>query len=288
MEIQIKNHKIASPTPIETYKAQKNIDQNKKYQTANGLPDSIIIHYTAGSSAVSSAQHLAKTGVGASAHLVIGQKGEIYQVAPFNIQTWHAGESEYGGRKWYNRYSIGIEIDNAGPCTKVGSQYKTWFGKLYNEEDVILAANRNSKQLKYWKTYTEEQIATVTAICDALKTIYPSIKEILGHEEISPGRKEDPGPAFPLDRMRNQILFNSRDEETIQISGSGIIKASTLNIRSGAGGDFEKVAKPLKKDAKVEILQEENGWYKVKTEIEGWVSKAYVERQADATDTTDQ
>ena len=77
-------------------------------------PDMIVVHYTAGSSARTAAEFLAKEEVKASAHLVIGRQGELFQLVPFDTEAWHAGRSSYDGRANLNRYSIGIELDNLG------------------------------------------------------------------------------------------------------------------------------------------------------------------------------
>ena len=71
-------------------------------------PDMIILHYTAGASAAGSAFYLARPDVKASAHVVIGRRGEVIQLVAFDTQAWHAGESSYEGRIGLNRYSIGI------------------------------------------------------------------------------------------------------------------------------------------------------------------------------------
>ena len=168
-------------------------------------PDTIVIHYTAGRNAKSAVDTLVNPGVKASAHLVVGRSGEIFQLVPFDVIAWHAGRSRYGGRKGYNKYSIGIEIDNAGVLVKSGDVYRSWFGATYPEDQVVKAVHRNQNVAKYWHAYTDKQIAAVEEICRVLADAYP-IKDILGHEEISPNRKIDPGPAFPLDKLRRIIL----------------------------------------------------------------------------------
>ena len=60
--------------------------------------DMIVVHYTAGTSARTAAEFLAKEEVKASAHLVIGRQGELFQLVPFDTEAWHAGRSCYGGR----------------------------------------------------------------------------------------------------------------------------------------------------------------------------------------------
>ena len=244
-----------------------------------GLPDTIIIHYTAGASAESSIETLCDPRAKASAHIVVARDGTITQLVPFNVIAWHAGKSSYDGRVGFNRYSIGIEIDNAGRLTKSGNKYYAWFGKAYPEEEVIAAVHRNETELAYWHRYSEEQIQAVFEICSELVDVY-KIKMILGHEEISPGRKVDPGPAFPLDKLRERILMRDRymeDEIAVPLLRNvGMVQASKLNIRSEPLLSASTVAPPLLKGTIVNILQEKLGWYEVKVETRGWVKKEFI------------
>jgi N-acetylmuramoyl-L-alanine amidase len=245
---------------------------------ASGLPDTIIIHFTAGSSAESSIKTLTDPASKASAHLVVGRNGSITQLAPFNVLTWHAGESAYGSRIGFNKYAIGIEIDNAGPLTKRADGFYSWFGRKYEEKDTVYAIHRNQAVARYWHAYTEQQINLVFDLCMLLKKVY-NIKFILGHEEISPKRKEDPGPAFPLDKLREKVLNTARDSEQDEsniVKKEGEVIASKLNIRSLPQDGADKVAMPLAQGAKLKIIESKDGWYKVQTIIEGWVSSKYV------------
>ena len=243
-------------------------------------PDTIVVHYTAGRDAESSVRTLVDPDAKASAHLVVGRKGEIFQLVPFNVIAWNAGRSAYQGRVGFNKYSIGIEIDNAGPLTKNGDNYTSWFGRNYPESEVFYGIHRNQTAPKYWHRYSEEQILIVEDLCRVLIKTYPGISQILGHEEIAPQRKTDPGPAFPLDKLRSNILFSSREEDAepaLEFPAAGVVSASKLNIRSSASGAGEKVANPLPRNSKVTVLEEKNGWYRVRTEIEGWVSANFVD-----------
>ena len=78
------------------------------------LPDTLIIHFTGGSSVSSSVDYMLNPKSKVSAHLVIGRNGEVTQLLPFNAIAWHAGQSSFAGRKQFNNYAIGIELDNAG------------------------------------------------------------------------------------------------------------------------------------------------------------------------------
>jgi N-acetylmuramoyl-L-alanine amidase len=258
--------------------------------TVAGAPDTIIIHFTAGANAQSSIATLCddKTKARVSAHLVVGRDKSITQLVPFNQDAWHAGPSSWGGRESFNKFSIGIEIDNAGPLTKQGSEYFTWFHKSVPVAEVFEGKHRNQNTLSYWQRYTEWQIDKVQEICAALIQEY-DIKYILGHEEISPKIKVDPGPAFPLDKMRERLLTSNRaddgpaekPEEPLKSTEiqSGIVAVEKLNIRSGAGSSNPLVSSPLPYNTPLTVLAESNGWYKVQTKIEGWVYKDYVRIQ---------
>ncbi len=248
------------------------------FNTVSGLPDATIIHYTAMTSFDAAVKVLTTKypgGGNASAHLVIGKNGEVTQLAPFNHRTWHAGESYYNGRMGYNSLSVGIEIDNVGWLKKFGDVYSRKRlkseGFTLPEDKVYQGRHENPKvPYEYWEEYTDDQVDVVFEICGLLREQYGMI-EFLGHDEIAKDRKQDPGPAFPMDELRSEMLKDRSGE--IQ---EGIVNTNLLNIRSGAGTQYEKVAQPLNQNAQVSILEEREGWYKVKTEVEGWVSKKYI------------
>jgi N-acetylmuramoyl-L-alanine amidase len=253
---------------------------NRGGKFAAGGPDSIIIHYTAGSSAESSIRTLCNPDIQASAHLVVGRDGAVTQLIPFDTIAWHAGRSSYQGRVGFNKYSIGIEIDNAGRLSKSGSKFVSWFGRKYEADDVVEAKHRNESKSDYWHAYSEEQISAVSEICEALIRNYP-IDTILGHEEIAPKRKSDPGPAFPLDKLREHMFMADRSQEEeeepdIEFRETGLVTASKLNIRESSDRGARTVAPPLAKGALVKILDEKNGWYQVEAKTTGWVKKDYV------------
>ena len=107
-------------------------------------------------------------GVTVSSHLLISRTGRITQFAPFHRRTWHAGVSSYGGRTGCNDYAIGIELEGTDHVPYAEAQY--------------------------------EQLRGVLA---ALFRAYPrlSLGGVVGHCEIAPGRKTDPGPAFDWPRV---------------------------------------------------------------------------------------
>lgn len=246
----------------------------------DGLPDTIVIHYTAGPSLSSCINTFRDPSVAASAHIVIDTDGSITQCVPLNKIAWHAGHSSWQDRTGINNYSIGIEIVNAGRLEKTGNVWRSWFGKTYPEDQVLRARHRNEDHDDWWHVYTEEQITTTYQLCLQIMRSY-DIQYVLGHEEISPGRKSDPGPAFPLDKLRDRLFHSNRkdQDEAVKSKELGVVTASSLNIRSGPSSTTETIAKPLSRNTEVAILDEHNGWYNVEATLQGWVSKKYIHKQ---------
>lgn len=113
-----------------------------------------------------------------SAHVLIRRDGEVIQFVPFQKRAWHAGESSFQERKRCNDFSIGIELEGADTVPYEPIQYR--------------------------------RLAELTRV---LMRFYPGItpQRIVGHSDIAPGRKTDPGPAFDW-----QYFFNllSNDKES--------------------------------------------------------------------------
>lgn len=269
--MEIKDHRLKEGGNVKEF--TKTPNHSGEFRAGN--LDTIIIHYTAGA-ATTAIRTLTNPRVKASAHVVLARDGSITQLAPFNIITWHAGRSSYKGRTGFNKYSIGIEIENDGWLKESGSDYISWYGKVRKGNEVMQGLHRNETRKRAWHTYTQEQIETVIELCQLLIDEY-DIKHILGHEEIAPRRKFDPGPAFPLDKIRTNLLASSRNEDkSIELPDEMRVAVRALNIRSLPSISGEKIAKPLVRNQKVKILQTKGDWYKVSTEIEGWVSGKYL------------
>jgi N-acetylmuramoyl-L-alanine amidase len=278
--MKIENHKMISEQgDFEIgFKETPNRSGNFK----DGLPDTIVLHYTGGSSIDSSIGWLTNANAKASAHFVVGKDGKIVQLAPLNTITWHAGISQWKNRNSLNNYSIGIEIDNAGLLEKRANGYATYFNKRIDDEQVVLAKHKNKDKEEAWEAYTTQQIQAVESLCSALVERY-NIKEIVGHDDISPGRKVDPGPAFPLIKIRDKILFGRKDDEDTGESNVeslkpdyGSVTAKLLNIRSLPNEQAPTVSAPLPLGTKVKILEKQGQWYKVSVQTEGWVSAGFI------------
>jgi N-acetylmuramoyl-L-alanine amidase len=126
-------------------------------------PEIIVIHYT-GDIGTGGLQWLTAKESRVSAHLWIAKTGVIWQLLPFNIKAWHAGVSEYDGRSNVNDFSIGIENQGIGD------------------------------------EWPEAQIQANIGVIKALYAAY-NIADCVGHEDVAPGRKADPGPRYPWKRI---------------------------------------------------------------------------------------
>jgi len=247
-------------------------------------PRYLIMHYTVGSSAESSVSWLTNSRSRASAHIVLGRDGSITQLVPFNIKAWHAGSSRWKELKGLSSHSIGIEIDNAGPLTKLANnKWKASFGKVYEPDEVIKAVHKHQQRPKGWHIYTAQQLDALIELSELLVAEY-QLEDILGHEDISPGRKTDPGPAFPMEEIKARVFGRGEEDEQEIIYE---VTADNLNIRSGPSTKYDKLeGSPLPKGTRLEIIKPDGRWCEVEVldivdgimDLEGWVSAKYIKR----------
>jgi len=224
-------------------------------------PEYLVIHYTAGSSAEGSVAWMCNPAAKAAAHLVIGRDGKIIQLAPFNRVTWHAGQSQWAGRSGLNQFSIGIELDNAGKLERTGNQWRSVISKrIYAEDDVLLANHKHDRPglpPVGWHEYSEVQLATAREVGQVLMQKY-ALKDVLGHEDIAPGRKNDPGPAFPMASFRAHLMGRADDEVELYST------SAALNVRAGPGTEFAALpGSPLPAGVKVALLEQQGLWWRV-------------------------
>ena len=173
-------------------------------------PFLIVLHYTAGSSYSSAIDHLCNPAHRVSAHVVIGRDGRVAQLVPFHTIAWHADPSSWAGYCMLIAHSIGIELDNAGELQMEDGFPTTWFGRKIPTSEAVRLTHRHQSYPGYWHNYPDIQVQRVERICRSLCAAYP-IRAIVGHDDIAPERKWDPGPAFPMDSLRARLgLFVPR------------------------------------------------------------------------------
>ncbi len=224
-------------------------------------PEYLVIHYTAGSSAEGSVSWMCNPAARAAAHLLIGRDGRITQLAPFNRIAWHAGQSEWAGRSGLNNFSIGIELDNAGKLERAGSRWISAVSKrAYADDDVLVANHKQDKPgtpPRGWHEYSEAQIEAAGAVGLLLMQKYV-LKDVLGHDDIAPGRKADPGPAFPMDSFRARLMGRAND--TLE----RYVTLAQLNVRAGPGTEFAVLpGSPLPAGVKLAVLEQQGLWWRV-------------------------
>lgn len=107
-----------------------------------------------------------------SSHVLIARDGALTQYVPFGMRAWHAGASNWCGREACNDFSIGIELEGTDD-----------------------------------QPYDDRQYPVLAALIAAQQRAYPALASgaFLGHSDIAPGRKTDPGPAFDWRRLEREL-----------------------------------------------------------------------------------
>ncbi len=137
-------------------------------------PSMIIMHYTGLKDADQALTWLCEPSREVSAHYVIEENGKVHHLVEDGKRAWHAGVSYWAGEEDINSLSIGIELVNPGHE----------FG---------------------YRDFPDRQIRALTRICSELILDYDiKANHILGHSDIAPGRKQDPGHLFPWERLAHK------------------------------------------------------------------------------------
>ena len=136
----------------------------------------IIIHYTGMKSQSGALERLCDSSSKVSAHYFIKDNGKLVNLVPDLYEAWHAGKSSWKNFKSLNKYSIGIEINNPG--------HDHGYSK-----------------------FKKKQISTLKKLLKSLINKYKIRNQnILGHSDVSPDRKKDPGEKFPWKDLANKDL----------------------------------------------------------------------------------
>ena len=148
----------------------------------------IIIHYTGMHNELSALKKLCDIKAKVSAHYFIKKDGSVLNLVPPIYEAWHAGKSYWKGLKSLNKYSIGIEIQNSGHDNK-------------------------------YEKFSQKQIISTKKLLRYLISKYKvNLKNILGHSDIAPDRKKDPGEKFPWkDLAKSKVSqWHNLDEKKLK------------------------------------------------------------------------
>lgn len=151
-----------------------NFNERKPLIGMEKPPSMLIFHYTGMKRAVEALERLCDPKNEVSAHIVIEENGDIHQLVDYDKRAWHAGVSYWDGMTDLNSASIGIEIVNPG---------HEWGYVDFSEEQIFSAIDLSKKLISQFD-------------------IHPA--HILGHSDISPDRKTDPGELFPWQDFATQ------------------------------------------------------------------------------------
>ena len=172
-------------------------------------PDMIILHYTGMPDVEGAITKLCTAGTEVSAHYVVLEDGRIVQCVPEALRAWHAGLSSWAGDEDINSCSIGVEIVNRG---------HDWG----------------------YPDFPSRQIAAVIALCRGIMLRRNvSAHRVLGHSDVAPSRKKDPGEKFPWHSLANSGVGH-------WVQPAAITRGETLKLGS-IGDDVKGLQKALAK-----------------------------------------
>ncbi len=234
--------------------------------------DYLVMHYTATASAAPAIAALRSKVRAASAHVVVDIDGSLTQLVPFDRVAWHAGKSQWAGRSGCNQFSLGIEIANPGPLRLVSGQPTDVYGRPWHGP-VIDATHKNGGPYTHWAAYEEAQLSAVEELASLLVAAY-RLKDVVGHDDIAPGRKIDPGPAFPMETLRGRLFGRADDGPEV------FVTSALLNVRKGPAVSFDPVpGSPLPNGVRVTPVARHGTYLHVVTEdgnVEGWVASRFL------------
>lgn len=145
-------------------------------------PELIVLHYTAMDTAEAALERLCDPAPEVSAHYLICEKGRIFKLVDEEMRAWHAGAGTWQGKSDINSRSIGIELDNRGT-----------------------------------HPFSEPQMAALETLLPAIMTRWSiPASGVIGHSDLAPGRKFDPGPRFDWQRLARQGLAIWPDNQPAQ------------------------------------------------------------------------
>ena len=188
----------------------------------------IIIHYTGMQSTRVSLKRLISQKAKVSSHYLIGEKGEVFKLVDENSVAWHAGRSKWKSISNLNNRSIGIELSNKGHFIK-------------------------------YESYKKKQLASLVILLKLLvKKFKVPHENILGHSDIAPLRKKDPGEKFPWNSVLSKVYprYNFKRNKTLKIKKFKSVDESRkhfFNNLKKIGYRYFSLKKKSSKDKKVVI-----------------------------------
>lgn len=141
------------------------------FEPRKGPPDMIVLHYTGMPTGDAALARLCDSAAKVSSHYLVEEDGRVFRLVPEERRAWHAGVASWKGERDINGRSVGIEIVNPGHE----------FG---------------------YRPFPEAQVAAVIALLGEVRSRWQVVDgDIIGHSDVAPERKDDPGELFPWKRL---------------------------------------------------------------------------------------
>ncbi|MQQ07716.1 N-acetylmuramoyl-L-alanine amidase [Epibacterium sp. SM1979] len=173
---------LAIADPVESLTPIQHPSPNFGPRRDGLTPSLVVIHYTAMTSATAALDRLCDPVAEVSAHYLISRTGTLWQLVDEDMRAWHAGVGEWAGEGDINSRSIGIELDNTGA-----------------------------------HPFPEPQMRQLERVLTQIQTRWAiPARGIIGHSDMAPGRKFDPGPKFDWPRLARQNLAMASSGQTAQ------------------------------------------------------------------------
>lgn len=175
---------------------------------AGRATDMLLIHYTDMTRAADAVERLRDPAAQVSAHYVVGEDGTVWRLVPESERAWHAGVAWWAGESDVNSRSIGIELSNPGHSHG-------------------------------YRRFPEPQMAALESLCRGILARHPiPPHRVLGHSDVSPGRKIDPGHLFDWRRLaRAGIGLWPEKAASVSLSGAAVVDALAAIGYRTAGND---------------------------------------------------
>ena len=257
-----------------TEKIIKNPTENVGF---NIDPDYLVVHYTAGDTADSAINWFKNTSGNPdkiAAHIVLDVDGTITQLVPFNRKANHAGYSSWDGVTGFNTFSIGIEVVNPGYVQKMndGTYRRKIADAIRNKpaQYKVYPASAASKIIKtkhkhkfwdgvdnqHWFKFPQVQLDALYKMSKTIINEYQLVRAV-GHDDISPARKPDPGPAFPWDEFKLKVSGHADNIGKIYV-----VTTDGTNFRAEPSSGAAKI-KTLNTGFEVGLIETNGLWNKV-------------------------